>query len=220
MSRPGLAVLCSYRALHERGASNTAAPLGDERVRAIVRALADGPLQPADLERISGVARSTLYTRLGELAAMGVVVVSQIGGFPLRVCYELSDNGRVAVAGELLGERLQRRRLALPESEAGCDLTDLVRLLAPVSRVPRTAEGSCALVEREVDARNGGVWLLARAGRIAVRDRCGRSAAGAEGAPAAWDEVLVAGDCRRLELSGDPVLVRRVLRSLSTAARS
>src|SRR3981081_949773 len=122
MSSAGLEITCERAGSRgiaalppSRSGLNVAAVprlLANERTRTIVLELADGSRRPSELERLQGVVRSTLFARLGELTALGIVTSSRSAEFPLRVEYRLSEIGRRLLANELLIERQERRKLA------------------------------------------------------------------------------------------------------------
>jgi DNA-binding HxlR family transcriptional regulator len=219
MSGSGLAVSSFERARQERAASSAAALLVDERVRAIVRPLADGPRQPFELEALSRVSRSTLYDRLNDLTHLGILETERISGFPLRVGYGLTEIGRVVLAGELLVERTQRRRLHPGRPAAHGGLEELVRLLAPVSRLERTGQGRCTLLERDRNRRSGAVCVVVSGKSLVVGSVHGAPTARVEGVGADWDEALLVGGRVGFRITGDRDIARSVVASLRVTLR-
>lgn len=206
----------------ERWRSDVAAmprPLADERTMAIVRALADGPRRPSELERLGGVARSTIYARLGELTELGVVASDRLSEFPLRVAYRLNDAARAMLAHELLIERRERRVLAREGPGVDAALGPLLRLLAPVSHPATDRGGLCVLVEREPSGRRHTVPLLVRDRRIAVSQLASAvdPRVRFNGASQAWEEALLAGGTHGLRIVGDTVLGGAVMGAFGAA---
>ena len=203
----------------ERPAASIHALLIDERVKAIVRTMIDEPRQPFVIQRLSGVARSTLYTRLGDLVDLEIVDVERISEFPLRVAYGLTDTGRLVFVGGLLAERAHRRRLPFDNGEEPGGLAELVGLLAPIARLPRGSKGRCAFVERNPHGRQRTVCLSADAGKLHVVSASGRNLARASGTAGEWDAALTGGGRHRLNLVGDLGFARRTVASLRAALR-
>jgi DNA-binding HxlR family transcriptional regulator len=194
--------------------------LADERTRTIALALADGSRRPSELQRLRGIVRSTLFVRLGELTGLGIVTSSSNGEYPLRVAYGLNAIGRRFLANELLIERQERRKLARmgPGPEAG--LGNLLRLLAPVSFPAIDRRGSCVLIEREPSGSTRTIRLLVEDRRIAVSEAASsiddpdvRFSAVSR----TWEDALVAGDTRGLQVDGDLDLGRSVMGAFGAA---
>jgi DNA-binding HxlR family transcriptional regulator len=196
--------------------------LSDERTRTIVVALADGPCRPSQLEGLPGVAHGSLYARLAELTTHGVFAMHRHAEFPLRVEYRLSDAGRTVLANELLIERQERRRLADMGPAAGGALSNLLRLLAPVSRIGRASQGRCVFVEYEPPERASSVLLEVGDGSIVPSELGDALEDGTKvtATPDAWSEALLAGLGRGLAFVGDEVLAHTVLDSLVAALRA
>jgi DNA-binding HxlR family transcriptional regulator len=220
MSSVGLAALPEARARRESVAAGTAAILIDKRVKAIVRTLVDEPRQPFEIERLSGVARSTLHARLSDLLALGVIDASRLSNFPRRVAYSLTDTGRLVLAGELLAERSHRRRLVAASGNGAVGLDELVGLLAPLARPARALTGRCALVERSADERDRTVCLAVQGGRLLVVPTRAPYSARVRGTSADWDAAMTAGARRGLHLVGDADFARRTIAALRAALRS
>lgn len=193
--------------------------LADERTRTLVGALADGPCRPSQLERLLGVGRGPLYTRLAALTTLGMCAPYRFAQFPLRVEYRLSDAGRALFANELLLERQERRRLAGVGPAVGGALSDLLRLLAPISRIARAGTGSCMFVEREPPTPDVSARLVIDDGAIALSEPASPDKHGARvtATPDAWSEALLAGTGDGLKFAGDSRLARAVLASLVSA---
>jgi DNA-binding HxlR family transcriptional regulator len=182
--------------------------LANERTRTIVLELADGSRRPSELQRLQGIVRSTLFARLDELTALGIVTSSRSAEFPLRAEYRLSEIGRRLLANELLIERQERRKLARTGPGVDAALGNLLRLLAPVSHPATDREGRCLLVEHEPSGQTHTVRLLVEDRSIAVSELVSsvdpdvHLSASSE----TWEDALVAGGTQGLEVTGDLVL--------------
>jgi HxlR-like helix-turn-helix len=197
-----------------------AALLADPRAQAILLALADGAHRPCELEQLPGLSRSTLFLRLGELKAIGVVLARELSRFPLHITYALSRTGRVALANTLLGERRQQRMLAAEATATS--LSDLLRCLAPICTLDACHDGLCALTERDPrDPAPEPVCLLAAGASITILDEPDTAPAQPTAAiaarPEVWERALVTGSPNGLELDGDHDLAGAVLTGLSLA---
>jgi DNA-binding HxlR family transcriptional regulator len=193
--------------------------LANERTRTIVLALADGSRRPSELERLQGIVRSTLFARLSELTALGIVTSDPRAEFPLRVEYRLNDIGRRFLANELLIERQERRRLAGAGPGVDAALGNLLRLLAPVSHPATDRRGRCLLVEHQPSGQTHTVRLLVEDRRVAVSEfasslepdvRC-------SAASQTWEDALLAGGTHGLQMAGDLVLCRAVMVAFGVA---
>jgi DNA-binding HxlR family transcriptional regulator len=193
--------------------------LADVRTRTIVLALADGSRRPSELEQLRGIVRSTLFVRLGELRALGIVTSARGAEFPLRVEYRLSESGRRSLANELLIERQERRKLARAGPGVDAALGSLLRLLAPVSHPATDRRGLCVLVEREPSGQTRTIRLRVEDRRVEVSELAGsvepdvRFSAASE----AWEEALLAGGTHGLRMVGDLALGRAVMAAFGAA---
>ncbi len=193
--------------------------LANERTRTIVLALADGSRRPSELERLQGIVRSTLFARLGELTALGIVTSSRRAEFPLRVEYQLHESGRRLLANQLLIERQERRKLARVGPGVDAALGNLLRLLAPVSHPATDRQGRCLLVEHEPSGQTHTVPLIVEDRRVAVSELASsvepdvRCSATSE----TWENALVAGGTHGLQMAGDLVLGDAVIVAFSLA---
>ncbi len=195
--------------------------LADERTRTIVRALADGSRRPSELETLQGIVRSTMYARLNELTALGVVATERITEFPLRVAYRLNDAARPVLAHELLIVRRERRTLARLGPGAEASLSNVLRLLAPISRMPDDSSATCVLAEHEPPEDVHAVRLLVENKRIALSDIPNSTLADArvQVAPEDWDDALLAGPPSKFQVRGDESLARTVVTALGAPLR-
>jgi DNA-binding HxlR family transcriptional regulator len=194
--------------------------LAEERVKNIVRALSGGPLQPSELEQRLSIPRSTLHARLRALAEVRLLRHHERTSFPHIVEYGLTDPGRVVSARTILTDRRQSRELAPDDPQRGDDLADVLRLLAPVSRVPAGVEGTCALRKPRPSKRALELWVTARAGRLELYERGpppSRPAASITAGSPVWDDALLIGGVDGLRVSGDRVLAEAVLGALGDA---
>lgn len=214
----GLTVLRAHRRTYAAAVPRL---LADERTRTIVRALADGSRRPSELETLQGIVRSTMYARLNELAALGVVATERVTEFPLRVAYRLNDAARAALAHELLIVRRERRTLAQLGPGVEASLSNVLRLLAPVSRMPDDSSATCVLAEHEPPERAHAVRLIVENGRIALSDPPGPIMADARvrAAPEDWDDALLAGPSPVLRIRGDESLAHTVVTALGAPLR-
>jgi DNA-binding HxlR family transcriptional regulator len=197
--------------------------VADERVRMIVSELADGPRQPSQLEQLPGIGHSTLYRRLGELTSVGILLERQLTEFPLRVEYALTEAGRVVVAMVLLTERRVLRKLAQDRAGARNGLGEILRLLAPLSRLAQSVQGGCVFAERGLLGPTLTSVLVAEGGHISLVEEgasVSEAAADVRAAPEAWDDALLSGRIVDLDIAGDRGLAQAVLRAFAAALRS
>lgn len=193
--------------------------LADERTRTLVGALAQGPCRPSLLEELPGITRGPMHTRLAALTTLGMCAPYRLAGFPLRVEYRLSDAGRATFANELLLERQERRRLAGVGPAVGGALSDLLRLLAPISQIALISAGNCVVVEQELATPSFSALLVAGGGAIVLSELAGPFAHATRitATPHAWSEALLDGPDEGLAVAGDGILARAVLASLVVA---
>jgi DNA-binding transcriptional ArsR family regulator len=191
-------------------------------VKSIVRALSGGPLQPSELEQRLSIPRSTLHARLRALAEVGLLHHHERTSFPRIVEYRLTDPGRVVNARRILTERRQGRELAPDGPQRGEELANVLRLLAPVSRVPDGVEGTCALRKRQHFKRTLELWITARAGRLELCEQApppSESAASITASSSAWEDALLIGSDHELRVSGDRAFAEAVLGALRDTLR-
>ena len=214
-----LTVLREYRRTHAAAVPRL---LADERTRTIVRALADGSRRPSELETMQGIVRSTMYARLNELTALGIVATDRLGEFPLRVSYRLNDAARAVLAHELLIERRERRTLARLGPGAEASLDSVLRLLAPVTRIPADSSATCVLVEHESPEDAHTVRLIVENGRVALGDSFAVTLADVrvQAEPEQWDDALLVGPTRELRIRGDESLANVVVTALGAALKA
>jgi DNA-binding HxlR family transcriptional regulator len=196
--------------------------LSDGRIRTVVRELASGPRRPCQLDQLPGLARSTLYLRLGHLADLGFLTRRRVTEFPLRTEYSLTKIGRVALAHELLIDRERHSRIATtaPSIELNSSLEDILRLLAPLALLPAGLRGLCTL--EELSARSP-----PRKISLSINDVIrvgGKSVASPSvlvaGTLATWDDALLSGSHRGLEIVGDVRIATITLAAISATLRA
>jgi DNA-binding HxlR family transcriptional regulator len=194
--------------------------LAEERVKSIVRALSGGPLQPSELEQRLSIPRSTLHARLRALAEVGLLRHDERTSFPHIVEYGLTDPGRIVSARRILTDRRQGRELAPDGPQRGEELADVLRLLAPVSRVPAGVAGTCMLRKRQHFKRTLELWIVARAERLELCEQApppSEPAAGITAGSSEWENALLIGGDHGLRVSGDGALAEAVLGALRAA---
>ncbi|MGA8353829.1 MAG: winged helix-turn-helix transcriptional regulator [Solirubrobacteraceae bacterium] len=185
----------------------------------ILRSLAGGPLQPAQIEQRVAIARSTMHARLRELTITGVVLQRERERLPRLVEYALTDDGRIASARAIITHRIQRRQLAPTGYGPDEDLRHVLTLLAPVTRLRDGVEGTCALLKHR--ARHE-VRLLAQAGRLRPCKNGHRQTppiAMIAATSAAWDGALLTGRTDDLSISGDHGFAEAVLAAICATMR-
>lgn len=186
--------------------------IADPYTRAIRRALVDGPLSPAEIERSQpGLAHSTLLRRADRLTNAGLL--RRAGRSGARR-YELVDAGR-RLARIVLRAIQCERRWAAPEDTLQSDVCNHIHMIAPLAQSPRGLEGVCRLMtpgEPDVDIVVARRRLLARAMPPSISiDGIGKAEADV------WEQALLHGNLERIETSGDRDLLRAIILSLSRA---
>ncbi|MHB1537610.1 MAG: winged helix-turn-helix transcriptional regulator [Solirubrobacteraceae bacterium] len=227
-----LDVIRALERWRERWAPAHVDPAGMRRLlthsepRLIVRALVEAPLPFRELQRrVPGLSAGTLARTLGSLRESGIVSVSPRSkqGHPL---HELDEPARRLGLVIALGARWRWRweaEHALPD--AG-DLPSLLRLIAPLARLPQPLDGTCQLSVAPAaswSAREPLVaWARVSGGRLAALAM--QPIAGPQtriwAGPLAWCEALLSGSVEQLEVIGDAALARGVIAALAeTIAR-
>jgi hypothetical protein len=105
----------------------------------------------------------------------------------------------------VLGGKRTLARLG-PGAEASLD--SVLRLLAPVTRIPGDSSATCVLVEHESPEDAHTVRLIVENGRVALGDSSGVTLADArvQAVPEQWDDALLVGPTRELRIGGDESL--------------
>jgi DNA-binding HxlR family transcriptional regulator len=190
--------------------------VADHHTRAIALVLADRPLSPRELEaRVPNLGRSALRRRMGELVLAGLL---QRHGRPSAPEYALTPAARrLALVAMLAGRwEWQWSQLSLPAH--GADLRDLVRMLAPVARVPEPVVGVCQLHLDTGATDDRDIYLAARTGT--VRALAAVPTAPPDAVGRATPEALCNALLQRngpIEISGSRELLAAVIHALSTA---
>jgi DNA-binding HxlR family transcriptional regulator len=193
--------------------------MANTRARSIVQSLADGPRRSCELEEIDGLARSTLYRRLGELSSLGLVKSHRLTEFPLRIEYALAPTGRVALANELLIERERLWRMAgvPPSTGSYASLVEIVGLLAPLARTSSQLQGCC--VFEELTERPPSRTVTVRIEDTLVVCDAPTADARITGTPPAWDDALLFSRRGRLQIAGEAHLARAALAAIRAGLR-
>lgn len=186
--------------------------LADPYTRAIRRALVDGPLSPAEIERSQpGLAHSTVLRRADRLTRIGLL--RRTGRSGARR-YELVDSARRLARIVLRAIQCERRWVG-PEDSVQSDVCNHLHMIAPLAQSPSGLQGVCRLVtpgEPDVDIVAVGRRLLARpmAPSIAI-DALGMADADV------WERALLHRNLEGIEMSGDRELLSAVVLSLTRA---
>jgi DNA-binding MarR family transcriptional regulator len=190
--------------------------VADQWSRDIVLALADKPLQPSELEARLRISRSTLYARIADLKAMGMLTARTRTTYPLRIEYDASVVGRVVFATALLAERRQCSLLAGRIDESACHIDEVLRVLMPLVRVRSSMTATCVLEERSADGTLASDGFDLREERLFRRPTPSRGTADVRmlGGADAWTAALTTGDTGGVQISGDRDLGRLILRAL------
>jgi DNA-binding HxlR family transcriptional regulator len=209
-------IWCSQ--LERRGPAGVLAVrlLADRYTREIMLLLADGSLSPADLGgRVCGLGRSALRRRLGELVLAGLL---KRRGRERVLRYELTAGARHLALVALLAGRWEWQWSRPQHPAPGRDLHDLLRLLAPVARIPEPMAGICRLHLDARGAEDPDIYLAAQAGSVLAL--AGAPAAPPEAVghatPEAWCDALLLRE-GPIAISGNQALLSAVIGALSAA---
>jgi DNA-binding HxlR family transcriptional regulator len=198
-----------------RGAPGTLALrlLADERARAIMRALADEPLRPLDLEHLPGVGRSATRRRLGPLVLGGILMRTHEDG---QVRYALTPGARRLGLVKMLAARWEWQWARPDYPLPAWDLPGQLRLLAPVTPVPNSLAGVCR-VHIDSHGTHQTVDLAARGGKLAALPFTPQHPPHAAGhAPAhVWCDALLCRQLAGITTTGNWMLMADVLSSVS-----
>jgi DNA-binding HxlR family transcriptional regulator len=199
---------------------------GDHWTLAIITALADGRMRLTHLKAaLPGVSAGLLDRYVRQMVALRLISRTRIRERPPRVELELTDAGRelVPIAAELARWGM-RRMWSAPHEGEHVDLDALLRLL------PALVEDGAALSEGMIETvlseprRTIRHHFCAERGRLRLCDGAAETTterpAGARariaGSAEAWAAALgPAGDRRRLRISGEAQLARRLLAALA-----
>ena len=191
--------------------------VGDRHARAIARALADAALSPAELEvRLPDLRRSTFRERLRTLRDSGVLVRDKHEG---ETRYALPDGTRHLAIVALLAAQCEWRRASPADRSLGGDLPGLLHVLAPLARIPQSANGACRwrLDARAIPAVD--IHLTATSGKVAALGTPPPTEPEAAGhaTPQVCCEALLSGDRSAIATTGDQALFEAVFSGLSAA---
>jgi DNA-binding HxlR family transcriptional regulator len=186
----------------------------DRHMRKITLLLADGPLGSRDLdERAPDLCRSALRRRLRELVLAGLVEQHRRGAVPL---YELTVAARHLARVAMLAGRWEWQWSRPQRRAPACDLNDLLRMLAPVARVPEPLDGVCRLRVDTGSAVDPDIFLAARGGGVLAlaSEPASRPEAVGHAPPEAWCDALLMRE-GPITMSGNLVLLSAVIGALS-----
>jgi DNA-binding HxlR family transcriptional regulator len=189
----------------------------DPHTRALVRALADGPLRSAELRaRVPQLAHSTLMRRLKTLPEQGVLVREKHAG---KVHYALADGARHLAILPLRAAQCEWRRATPADMALGGDLPGLLHILAPLARISADAKGACGWHLDSKTTLEADIYLTAASGKVAVLNAAPTTApqALAHATPTVWCEALLHGDRSAVVTTGDDALFNAVFNGLSAA---
>ena len=190
--------------------------LADQRTRAIMRALGDGPLGPRDLGRaLPNIPHAAITRRLIRLAAASIIERKQDVN---TVRYGLINGTRRLVIVPVLAARWEWQHDRPADLEVASDLSGLIHVLAPLAHAPDLPSGCC---EFHVDrpARECDIYLTAKGGRLTNVSSVSRCAPDARGraTPQTWCDALLVGRTSRIAVTGNRPLFVAVLGALSGA---
>lgn len=193
----------------------------DERTRAIMRELAGEPLRPAELERrLTGVAHATVARQLKRLTHRGILTRSEDGRVSTR--YELTAQARRLGLLPMLAARWEWRWRSTDGPTPPGDLTGLMRLLAPLARVPASVAGLCRVRMDSHTVRERDVDFAVDRERVVALPELAAEQPGtqAHATPEVWCNVLLAGHPAGLAVDGDGDLLAITIGALSDALLS
>jgi len=190
--------------------------VGDQWSRDIVLALADKALQPSELEARLGISRSTLYARLADLKAMGMLTARTRTTYPLRIEYDPTAVGRVVFATALLAERRQCSLLAGRIDESASHIGEVLHVLMPLVRVRSSVTAACVLEERSAEVVLDRVGINLRKERLSCQPMASRGPIDVRilGMSDAWTAALTTGDTCGVQISGDLTLGPLIMQSI------
>lgn len=189
--------------------------LADPHVRAIRRALVDGPLSLAEIERSAlGLTHSTLLRRVSRLVPEGLLTRR---GEPGRMRYALDDEHRRLVRVPLLAARCERR-WAGPDRQSPSDVRGLVHMIAPIAVASPGVSGALRL---HVSGERGEppIDVSVFRGKLMAHPLAPSVTLAAQGSASAleWGRALLRRDPDRIEAEGDASLLSAVVVALSDA---
>lgn len=204
-----------WRSDEGAGGERVVRRIADPYVRAIRRALVDGPMSLAGIERSElGLAHSTLLRRAGLLVREGLLTSTGQRG---ERRYALADDHRRLVRIPLLAARCERR-WAGPDVHPPSDVRGLVHMIAPIAPSPSDRSGALRL---HVTGEPGEppIDVSFARGKLMVHPLAPTVVLAAQGRASAldWGRALLRGDPDRIEAEGDRALLDAVVLALSDA---
>jgi DNA-binding HxlR family transcriptional regulator len=193
--------------------------LGDRYTCAILFILADGALRAAEIAAgLLDLGRSSLRRRLRELALAGMLEAHQLGR---TRNYELTCAARRLASVAIVAARWEWRWGSTQRSRrAAADLGEILSLITPAARLPRSLAGVCRLQVHHSSGEHGEIFLDARAGTVrplsAERAAAHLTEAIGVATPDEWCEALLSGELPR-QSCGDLRLLEGVLQAVAAA---
>jgi DNA-binding HxlR family transcriptional regulator len=203
----------------ERGAPPGILALGlsaNQRTRKIMLALADAPLAVSEmLTRLPELGSSTLRRRLSNLVLGGLLERHERERVQR---YGLTARARDLAMVAMLAGRWEWQWLRPEHPVPGSDLIDLLRMLAPIARVPGPTVGVCQLHLEAHGAAGQDIYLAARRGSIVALGEAPATPPEAVGHATleAWCDALLLPD-GRITVSGNRTLMLAVIGALRAA---
>jgi DNA-binding HxlR family transcriptional regulator len=189
----------------------------NSHTRALLRALADGPLRSAELQvRLPHLAHSTLMRRLKTLPESGILVREKHAG---KVRYALTDSARHLAILPLRAAQCEWRRATPSDRALSGDLPGLLHVLAPLARIPSDTNGACGWHLDSKTTLETDIYLTAASGKVATLNAAPTTIpqAVSHATPKVWCEALLHGDPSRIVTTGDDALFGSVFSGLSAA---
>ena len=189
--------------------------VADPASRAIVRALADGPLRTSELEaRVPEVAHTLLFGRLAELTEQQLLLREGRGR---NVSYTLRRAIRELATVMLRAAHCESLRATAEDRSLSADSWGLLHVVAPLAEIPTGLTG--ILLVHVESPRIEDVYLSAAAGRITALavPPLGEPQATAGASTLAWCDVFFGGDPAQIPTDADPGLVSAIFLALTQA---
>jgi DNA-binding HxlR family transcriptional regulator len=189
--------------------------VADPASRAIVRALADGPLRTSELEaRVPEVAHTLLFGRLAELTEQQLLLREGRGR---NVSYTLRRAIRELATVMLRAAHCESLRATAEDRSLSADSWGLLHVVAPLAEIPTGLTG--ILLVHVESPRIEDVYLSAAAGRITALavPPLGEPQATAGASTLAWCDVFFGGDPAQIPTDADPGLVSAIFLALTRA---
>lgn len=208
----------SQPAAASRPASTAIKLLGDRHTRAILFVLADGALYAAEIgASLVGLGRSSLRRRLRELTLARMLEAHQIGR---TRSYELTRPARRLASVAIVAACWEWRWGGPRSRSTAVELREILSLIAPATRLPRSLAGVCRLQVQDASGEHGEILLTARDETLCAVTYESQPAPVAQAvgvaAPDGWCEALLSGELPP-RTGGDRQLLAGVLRALAAA---